>query len=142
MFTETNGVEADKREATHTHGSKCVDCTLATDGMSRKVKGCELTECSEIVESDHGGCLIDVYFAEWFSEDFVEDEERAQRNLNPNRKIHREKFVDKCNTLLDRICIESDLIEVDININRAKIEQIDSDTTRVLTKALNVQKEM
>ena len=41
----------------------------------------------------------------------------------------------KYNTLLDRICIESDLIEVNVNVNRAKIEHIDSDITCVLMKA-------
>ena len=98
-------------------------------------KGYELTECSEIMESDHRGHLTDVDFAEHFSEDFVEDEKRVERNLNLNKKINRQKFVEKCNTLLDIICIESDLIEVNINVNRAKIEQVDSDITRVLTKA-------
>ena len=38
------------------------------------------------MESDHRGCLSDVEFAEYFSEEFVEDEERMERNSNPNRK--------------------------------------------------------
>ena len=86
VFTETNVVETDKKEATYQHGIKCVNHVLATDGTLRKVKECELTECSEIVESDHRGCLTDVDFAEYFSEEFVGDEERAESNLNPNRK--------------------------------------------------------
>ena len=66
VFAETSGLEEDEREATHQHGIKCIDCVLATDGMLRNVKGCELVECSEIVESDHRGCLTDVDFAQCF----------------------------------------------------------------------------
>ena len=89
VFAETNGVEEDKREATHQHGSECIDHVLATDRKLRNVKGRELVEYSEIVELDHRGCLTDVDFAECFSENFVEDEDRAERKLNPNRKSHR-----------------------------------------------------
>ena len=122
MFAEINGVDIEKREATYQYGSKCIDCVLATEGMLRKVKGCELTECSEIVESDHRRCLIDVDFTDYFSEEFVEDEERMEMNLNPNRKTHREKFAKKHDALLDIISIENDLIEVNNNFSRAKIE--------------------
>ena len=37
--------------------------------------------------------------------------------------------------LLDIISIKNDLIEVNNNFSRAKIEQIDADVTHVLTKA-------
>ena len=70
-FAETNGVGVDKREATHQHGRKCIDCALATDGMLNKAKGCELSEYSEIVESDHRQHLTDVDFDECFLEEFV-----------------------------------------------------------------------
>ena len=50
------------------------------------MKVCEITECSEIVESDHRGCLTDVDVAECFAEELVEDDERLERSLNPNRK--------------------------------------------------------
>ena len=131
-------MDVEKREATYYHGSKCIDCVLATEGMLSKVKGCELTECSKIVESDHRGCLIDVDFAEKFSEEFVEDEERMERNLNPKKKTHREKIAEKCDVLLDSISIENDLIKVNNNFSRAKIEQTDADVTHVLTKARKV----
>ena len=40
--------------------------------MLSKVTGCELIKRSEIVESDHRGCLIDIDFVECFAEEFVE----------------------------------------------------------------------
>ena len=46
--------------------------------------------------------------------------------------------MEKCNTLLDSVSIENELIDVNINFNRAKIEQIDSDVTHALTKAKKV----
>ena len=134
VFAEVNGVEEDKRETTCQHGSAWIDHVLAADGMLRKAKGCELTECSELVESDHRGQLTDVDLAENFSEDFAKDDEIAERNLNPNRKTHRENFVQKCNKLLDSICTERDLNDVNVKFNRSKIEQTDSETTHVLMK--------
>ena len=99
------------------------------------MKGCELIECSEIVESDDRGCLTDVDFAEYFAEEFVEDDDRLERSLNPNRKTHREKFAEKYDQLLDSISIENELKEVNSSFSRAKIEQIDIDITHVLNKA-------
>ena len=122
VFAETNGVEEDEREATCQHGSEGTYHFLATDGMLRKVKGCELTECSEFVESDHREHLMDVDFAECVSEDFAEDDEIAERNLNLNRKTHRDKFVEKFNTMPISVCIESDSNEVNVNFNHSKIE--------------------
>ena len=104
----------------HQHSSKCIDYVLGTEGMLSKVKGCELTECSEIVESDHGGHLTDVGFAQCFIEEFVEDEARMERNLNPKRETHREKFAKKCDMFLDIISIENGLTEVHDNFSRAK----------------------
>ena len=122
VFAEINRVEESDREATHQHGSRYVDCVLATDGTLRNVQGCELIECSEIVESDHRGNLTDADFAECFIEDFAEDNEIVERNLNPNRKTHRGKFVDKCNKLLDSTSIESELNEVNGIFDHSKIE--------------------
>ena len=113
------------------------------EGTLSNVKGCELIECSEIVESDHRGCLTNVDFAEYFAEEFVEEEKRMERSLNPNRKkTHREKFAEKCDVLLDSINVENELKEACSNFSRAKIEQVDADTTHALTKARKVQKAM
>ena len=62
VFQEINGVEPERREATHENGSKCTDYVLETEGMLRNVTGIEIIECSEIVESDHRVYLTDVYF--------------------------------------------------------------------------------
>ena len=58
---------------------------LATEGTLSNVKGCKLIECSEIVQSDHRKFLIDICFAEYFVEEFVEGDKRQERSLNPNR---------------------------------------------------------
>ena len=62
VFAETNGVEIENREATCQHGRKCIDCVIATEGTLWNVTGIEIFGCSEIVESDHRGCLTDVDF--------------------------------------------------------------------------------
>ena len=134
-FAETNGVKESKREATCQHGGRCIYHALATDGVLRNVRGCELTEWSEIVESDHRGHLTDVDFSECFVEDFAEDDESAERNLNPNRKTYRDKFVEKRTKLLDRASIESELNEVNGNFDHCEIEQIYLGIAHVLMKA-------
>ena len=135
VFVDSNGVEESDREATCQHDSRCIDYFLATDGTLRNVQGCELIECNEIVESDHRGNLTDINFAEYFTEDFAEEDDIFERRLNPDRKTHRDKFVEKCNKILESISIESELNEVNGNYDHAKIEQIDSDITYVLMKA-------
>ena len=92
VLAEINGVDVEIRKATYQHVSKCIDHMLATKGTLSIVNGCELTECSKIVESYHRGFLTDVDFANYFSDEFVEDEERIKRNLNPNRKKHTMKI--------------------------------------------------
>ena len=103
--------------------------------MLRCIKGIELTECSEIVESDHRGYLTDVDFAEYFAEELVEGDLRKKRCLNPNRKTHREIFVKKCEELLDVFNIENELNEVNEQFDGAKIEQIDKDITCIMRNA-------
>ena len=70
---------------------------LATEGMMKKVTGCELTECSEIVESEHRGCLRDMHFAECSSEEFMEGDVRYENSLNTNRELHRKKWMRNAN---------------------------------------------
>ena len=67
------------------------------------------------MESDHRGHLTDTNVAEYFTEDFAEDDETLKRRLNPNRRTHRDKFVEKCNKLLDSMSIESELNEANGN---------------------------
>ena len=86
------------------------------------------------MESDHRGCLTDIYLAECFAEYFAEDDEMFERSINPNRKTHRDKFADKCNKMLDSTNIERELNEVNGDYDHAKIEQIESDVTHVLMK--------
>ena len=88
--------------------------------MLSKVTGCELIECSEIIESDHRGHLIDIDFADHFAEEFVEGDERYGRSLNPNRKSHREIFSEKCDQILDAITIEKEIQEVNYSFSREK----------------------
>ena len=57
------------------------------------------------------------------------------RTLNPNKINHRKLFVEKCEESLDKIPIEAELDEVDMNVDRNKIEQIDRDITYVLDEA-------
>ena len=59
-----------KWESTYEHGSKCIDCVLTTEGILLKTKGIELIECSEIIESDHQGCLTYVDFSNYFADTF------------------------------------------------------------------------
>ena len=59
---------------------------LGTEGTLRNVTWIELIECSEIVESDHRGCLTDVDFSDYFSEEFVEGALSCDRKLIPNSK--------------------------------------------------------
>ena len=70
VFQEVNGVEPEQRKATFEYESKCTDFVLTTDGILLCVKGIELIECSEIVESYHPGHLTDVDLSDYFSEDF------------------------------------------------------------------------
>ena len=99
------------------------------------MKGCDIIVCNEIIESDHRGYLTDINFAECFVEEFVEGDERHERSLSPNRKSFREKFAEKCDQSLDNINIEKDRKEENSNFCRAKTEQTDADTTRMLSKA-------
>ena len=108
---------------------------LATKGKPRNVTGIEIIECSEIIESDNPGCLTDVDFSKCFAEEFVEGDRRSIRSLNTNRKTHRETFAKKCEVMLDVINIENELNGVNVNYNRAKIEQTDKDITYVLRKS-------
>ena len=57
------------------------------------------------------------------------------RTLNPNKRNHRKLFVEKCEELLDKTPIEAELNEVEMNVDRNKIEQIDRDITYILNKA-------
>ena len=60
------------------------------------------------------------------------------RTLNPNKRNHRKLFVKKCEQLLDKTPIEAELNEVEMNVDRNKIEQIDRDVTYILNKARSV----
>ena len=67
VFVEINGVEIENREATHQHVRKCIVYVLATEGTLRNATGIKLIESSEIVESDHRGCLTDIDLTEHFA---------------------------------------------------------------------------
>ena len=81
------------------------------------------------MDSDHRGCLIDLNLEECSEEKFNKAIEMESRTLNPNKRNHRNLFVKKCEELLDTIPIEAELDEVEMNVDRNKIEQIDRDTT-------------
>ena len=88
VFHEINGVEPNQREDTGEHESKCMCYVLATEGILRNMTGIEIIECSETIESDYQGCLIDVDFLEYFAEEFVDCYRRRVKSVNPNRKKH------------------------------------------------------
>ena len=77
---------------------------------------------------------MDADFTENFIEDFAEDNEIDERNLNPNRKIHIDKFVEKYNKILDSMSFESKLNVVNSNFDHSRIEEIESDVTCALMK--------
>ena len=134
VFAEINELEIENREATCQHVRKCIYYVLYIEGMLRKVTGIELVECSELVESDHRECLTTADFSECFAEEFVDRDKRKNRSINLNRKSHREKITEKSDQMLDSINVEKELHELNYNFSRAKIEQLDVDTTHVLRK--------
>ena len=113
---------------------------LATEGVLSKVKGCPPIECSEIVESDHRGCLTDVDFVEHFAEKFIEEVKTRKETQILIESQFVKMFLKKCDQSLDSANVENELKEANSNFCRAKIEQLDADTTHVLSKARNVQK--
>ena len=38
---------------------------------------------------------------------FVEGDLRSDKRLNPNKKLHREKFAEKCEKMLDNTNVEN-----------------------------------
>ena len=60
MFQGIIGVELDPREASYECGSNCMDHVLVTEGVLRNIKGIEIIECGESIESNYRGCLTDV----------------------------------------------------------------------------------
>ena len=132
---EVNEVDEKNREATHEHGSKCIDFVLGTERVMNILYGIELIECNKIVDSDHRGYLFDFNLEEYFDEKITKKSEMEIRTLNPNKRNHRKLFVEKCEESLDAAPIEAELDEIEINVDINKIEQTDRDMAYMLCKA-------
>ena len=62
--------------------------------MKECVKGCQLLNCNDVVESNHRACAIDVDIEECFQEDFIGWDNVNRVMLNPSKRIHRNSFVE------------------------------------------------
>ena len=84
---------------------KCIDYVLVSEVMLNIVKGIELIEWEEIVDSDHRGHLTYLNL-EFFRRRFNKEQEIEQRLLNPNKIIHRKEFFKTCEEFLNATPIE------------------------------------
>ena len=63
-------------------------------------------ETNKIIITDHRSYLIDFNFEEYFYEKFSDWDQINHRMLDPARRSHRNKFVEKLEEVLDSIELE------------------------------------
>ena len=76
-----------------------------------------------------------------FEEEFNNKQEIGLRLLNHNKRTYRKEFVEMCEKLLNTMPIETELWCVEMWKNRAKMEHVDKEVTRMLKKQEIKQKE-
>ena len=92
VFSEIHEVDKNNRDEALEHRMKCTCCVLVSEGTMRIVEVIKLTECNEIVDSDHRGYLIDLSLEALFEEEFNSKQEIELRSLNLNERTHRKEF--------------------------------------------------
>ena len=65
---------------------------LVTEGTLRMIEVIKSTDFCEIIDSDHRGYLVDVYFEIYFGENLTELNQRYQRTLNPKNNHNKKNF--------------------------------------------------
>jgi len=60
-----------------------------------KVESVKMTNCSEIVMTDHQGYIIDIDINEYFNTKTEKLDEIDHSKLNSTRKSHRKRFVER-----------------------------------------------
>ena len=66
MYDLLNGLEPNERDNTFIEGSKCIDFVLVTSSVIKFIKGCELINYDQIIETDHQGYLFDINLEQYF----------------------------------------------------------------------------
>jgi len=130
-----NNIEIERLDRTYKNGSKPIDSIAATCGIMDFVEGCKLLSYNEIVETDHRAYMVDVNIEEYFDENMNEWDNINHVILNPARRSHRERFVEVVEELLQIYPIEDDLMDMEYDTTRQRIENVDQVISKILDGA-------
>ena len=70
VHSKINNILVAQLDKTHKKGSRTVDSTAASSGITEHTEGSKLVDYSEIVETDHRGHIIDAAMEECFNIEF------------------------------------------------------------------------
>ena len=93
MFWHVRKDNMDARENTQRRGKKCIDSISVSEGLLPYIEGCEMTNYSEIIVTDHRGFVVDIDINAYLHIKISTFDEMDAVSLNPRRLSHKKKFV-------------------------------------------------
>ena len=114
VHTKINNIEMNQMDKTSKLGLKPIDSFAASAGILDYVEGSMTFDFNKIFETDHRGYLVDVALDEYFELEFSRWDNVNEVMLNPARRSHREKFVEKLQDQLNIYQLEEELEQIKI----------------------------
>jgi len=106
VFSFYNNINEDEREKTYIRGRKCIDLVAMSAGLLGYLRGCKMVNFTEIICTDHRGFIVDLDLNSYFEVETSNFDLRKLNKLDHRRKSHREKFIDKAESILETVKLE------------------------------------
>ena len=139
IFSFLYDIPENEREQTQNRGSRCIKSVGVSAGLLGVIEGCIMINYLEIIITDHRGFIVDLNIEEYFgARDSVFDRKNIDR-LDLTRKTHGEYFVDRIESIVDDMGLETYIQEIEQtdteNLNKFKLERIDREFTYLFQNA-------
>ena len=128
-----NGDTADGKDKTFKSGSKQIDAVLATEEVLESLQDSLILDFKDIVDSDHRGFLFDLDVCQYFSVEASDYDTTDNVTLNPAKRSHRRKFLEKVDEYIDQLnLLETVTEKCNRSITGQELERIDETISFIL----------